>query len=121
MSEYFATIGLNLSKKFTTNQLSNFKIYTAASLQSFMLLDIVENEVARAIDNIKTNSAPGSDGIPTKFIKMTKVVLVSVLTKLYNKCLKEECFPDDFKISHAIPIPKTADPKNWVISGLYLF
>ena len=97
--KYFATIGLNLSEKLTKNQLSNFKIYTAASLQSLMLLDFVENEVACAIDNIKTNSAPGPDYIPPKFIKMAKVVLAPVLTKLYNKCLKEECFPDDFKLS----------------------
>ena len=48
-----------------------------------MLLDIVESEVARAIDNIKTNSAPGPDGIPPKFIKIAKVVLVPVFTKLY--------------------------------------
>ena len=47
MCKYFNTIGLNLSKKFTTNQLSNFKNYTVAFLQSFMLLDIVESEVAR--------------------------------------------------------------------------
>ena len=57
-----------------------------------MLLDIVENEVACAIDNIKTNSAPGPVGIPPKFIKMAKVILVPVLTKLYNKCFKEEAF-----------------------------
>ena len=61
--------------------------------------------VARAINNIKTNSAPGPDGIPPKFIKMAKAVLVPVLTKLYNKCLKEKCFMDDFKLSHIIPIP----------------
>ena len=111
MCKYFATIGLNLSKNFATNQLSNFKIYTAASLQSLMLLDIVESEIARATKNIKTNSAPGPNGISPKFIKIAKVVLVPVLTKLYNKCLKEECFPDDFKLSHVIPIPKTAAPK----------
>ena len=70
-----------------------------------MLLDIVESEVARANDNIKTNSAPVPDGIPPKFIKLAKKVFVPVLTKLYNKCLKEECFPDDFKLSHGIPIP----------------
>ena len=47
--EYFATFGLNLSKKFTENQLLNFKIYATASLQSFMLLDVVENEVAAQV------------------------------------------------------------------------
>ena len=70
------------------------------------------NEVSCAIDNIKTKSAPGPDGIPPKLIKMAKAVLVPVLTKLYNKCLKEECFPDDFKLSHVILISKTAAPKE---------
>ena len=77
-----------------------------------MLLDIVKSEVARSIDNIKTNSAAGPEGITPKFIKMAKVVLVPVLTKLYNKCLEEKCFPDDFKLSHVIPILKTAAPKE---------
>ena len=112
MCKYFATFGLNLSKKFTSNQLSNFKISTASSLQSFMLLDIVKREIARAIDNIKTNFAPGLDGISPKFIKMAKVVSVPVLAKLYNKCLKEECFPDNCKLSYLILIPKTAAPKK---------
>ena len=72
-----------------------------------MLLDIVESEVACAIDNIKTNSAPGPHGIQNG-----QSSLASVLTKLYNKCLEEECFPDDFKLSHVIPIPKTAASKK---------
>ena len=37
MCKYFSTIGLNLSKKFTANQLSSFKIYIEASLQSVTL------------------------------------------------------------------------------------
>ena len=77
-----------------------------------MLLDIAESEAARAIDNIKTNSAPGPDGIPAKFIKMAEVIFVPVLTGVYNKCLEEECFPDNFKLSHVIPIPKTVAPKE---------
>ena len=64
------------------------------------------------ISNIDANSAPGSDGIPPKFIYMAKVVLVFVLTKLYNKCFTEKCSPDDFKLSHVHPIPKTAAPKE---------
>ena len=112
MCKYFATIGLNLSKKFTTNQLSYFIICNTRSLLNFMLLDIVENEVACATDNIKTNFASGPDGIPPKCIKMVKVVLVSVLTKLYNKYLKKECFPDDFRLNHVISIAKTAAPKE---------
>ena len=76
------------------------------------LLDIVENKVVCAIDNIKTNSAPTPVGIPPKFINMAKVILALVLTKLYNKCLKEECSLENFKLSHVIPIPTTAAPKE---------
>ena len=45
-------------------------------------------------------------------LKRTKVVLVFIYTKLYCKCLKEECFTDDFKLYNVIPIPKTAARKE---------
>ena len=58
------------------------------------------------------NSASGPNGIVPKFIKMAKVVLVLVFTKLYNECLVEECFLDNFTLSHVISIPKTAAHKE---------
>ena len=65
MFEYFTAFGLSAS--FTKKQITNFKIYNTASLQSFVLLDNVENEVACAVNNIKTNCAPGPNGILPKF------------------------------------------------------
>ena len=66
----------------------------------------------RLISDVKSNSAPGIDGISPKFIKMAKVALAPILTKLYNKCLQQECFPDDFKVGQVIPISKTLAPKE---------
>ena len=86
-----------------------------------MLLDIVENEVACAIHNIKTNFVSGPDSISPKFNKMAKIVLVPVLTKLYNKCFKKECFSDDFKLSHVFRFLKQLQSNNWAISGIDLF
>ena len=54
----------------------------------------------------------GIDGISPKFVKMARVVLTPILTKLYNKCLQQECFPDEFKVGQVIPIPKTLTPKE---------
>ena len=45
-------------------------------------------------------------------MKMARVVLTPILTKLYNKCLQQECFPDKFKVGQVIPIPKTLTPKE---------
>ena len=41
------------------------------------------------INNIKTQSAPGLDGISPKFMKLSKVVLTTFLTKLFNKCISQ--------------------------------
>ena len=48
-----------------------------------------------------------------KFAKMTKIVLVLIPTKLYNKCLKEHGFLGSFKLSLVTPIPKTAEPNEF--------
>ena len=77
-----------------------------------MLHEFTESKVSLAIIDVKSNSAPGIDGISPKFIKMAKVALAPILTKLYNKCLQQECFPDDFKVGQVIPIPKTLAPKE---------
>ena len=91
---------------------SNLKITSKSCLHSFVRHDVTENEVSIAIENLKSNSAPGIDSIPPKFVKMAKMLLTPLLTKLYNKCLTQEFFPDVFKISQVISIPKTAAPKE---------
>ena len=81
-------------------------------MQSFTLHEITESEVPLAISDVKSYSAPGIDGISSKFVKMAGVVLTPIFTKLYNKCLQQECFPDEFKVGPVIPIPKTLTPKE---------
>ena len=66
----------------------------------------------RLSSDVKSNPAPGIDGISPKFVKMARVVLTPILTKLYNKCLQQECFPDEFKVGQVIPVPKTLTPKE---------
>ena len=37
--------------------------------------DVTENEASIATENLKSNSAPGIDAIPPKFVKMAKMLL----------------------------------------------
>ena len=111
MCEYFANVGSNLSKR-NKSDISELKIFSKSIMQSFTLHEITESEVSLAISDVKSNSAPGIDGISPKFVKMARVVLTPILTKLYNKCLQQECFPDEFKVGQVIPIPKTSTPKE---------
>ena len=43
---------------------------------------------------------------------VAKVALAPILTKLYKKCLQQQCFLDEFKVGQVIPIPKTPAPKE---------
>ena len=97
MRKYFANIGSTLAKKVNKANDSNLKITSKICLHSFVMYDVTENEVSIAIENLKSNSAPGIDSqicenapkflpnsshIPPKFVKMAKMSLTPLLTKL---------------------------------------
>ena len=111
LCEYFANIGANTAKNVPQNS-NSFKIFTNSCIQSFVLPEICEEEVNSCTDNIKSGSAQGFDEIPPKFVKLSKSIISPLLTKLFNKCIKQETFPNSFKIAHVIPIPKVSSPKS---------
>ena len=84
MCKYFANIGSTLAKKVNKAHDSNLKITSKSCLHSFVMHDVTENEVSIAIKNLKSNSAPGIDAISPKFVKMAKMLLTPLLTKLYR-------------------------------------
>ena len=88
-------------------------MFTNSCIQSFVLSEICEEEVDSCIDNIKSGSAQGSDETPPKFVKLSRCIISPLLTKLFNKCLKQETFPDSLRIAHVILIPKVSSPKSF--------
>lgn len=108
MCDYFANIGSVLANKVPNTSNSEFKIFAKSPVHSFVLNEVTENEVSNSIDNLKFRSSPGIDGVPPKYVKMAKVVLSPILTNLFNKCFRDETFPECFKVSQIIPLPKFA-------------
>ena len=43
---------------------------------------------------------------------MGALIICSIFTKLLNKCFKKETFPDVFKVSQIIPLPKLNVPST---------
>ena len=109
---YFANVGSLMCKNLPNQHNSNLKIYFKRSYQSFAFHEITENEVNKCINNIKNYSAPGLDEITPKFIKLGKVVLAPFLTKIFNKRIAQQTFPENFKMAAVIPIPKNISPKT---------
>ena len=73
--------------------------------------DILECEVKWALGSITTNKASGGDGIPAELFQILKDDAVEVLDSICQPTWKTQQWPQDWKRSVFIPIPK-AMPKN---------
>ena len=74
--------------------------------------DILEYEVKWALGSISTNKASGGDGIPLKLFQILKDVTVKVLHSICQRIWKTQRWPQDWKRSVFIPIPKKGNPKE---------
>ena len=58
------------------------------------------------------NKATGGDGIPAGLFKILKDVTVKVLHSIYQQIWKAQQWPQDWKRSVYIPIPKKGNAKE---------
>ena len=75
--------------------------------------DILECEVKWALGSITTNKASGGDGIPVKLFQIVKDVAVKVLHSICQQIWKTQQWPQDWKRSVFIPIPKKGNGKEF--------
>ena len=74
--------------------------------------DILEFEVKWALRSITTNKASGGDGIPVELFQILKDNAVKVLHSICKKIWKPQQWPQDWKRSVFIPIPKKRNAKE---------
>ena len=74
--------------------------------------DILECEVKWALGSITTNKASGGDGMPVELFQILKDDAVKVLHSICQQIWKTQQWPQDWKRSVFIPIPKKGDAKE---------
>ena len=74
--------------------------------------DILECKVKWALGSITMNKASGSDGIPAELSQILKDDAVKVLYSICQKIWKTQQWPQDWKRSVFIPIPKKGNAKE---------
>ena len=74
--------------------------------------DILECEVKWALGSITTNKASGGDGIPVELFQILKDDAVKVLHSICQQIWKTQQWPQDWKRSVFIPIPKKGNAKE---------
>ena len=88
--------------------------------QHVPLLDSItvsEREVLSILNSLDPNKSTGPDEIPTKLLKISAILIVEPMTKLFNKSLQQGIFPNSWKTANIKPIFKNkgspSHPNNY--------
>ena len=74
--------------------------------------DLLECKVKWALGSITTNKAGGGDGIPVELLQILKNNAVKVLHSICQQIWKAQQWPQGWKRSVFIPIPKKGNAKE---------
>ena len=75
--------------------------------------DILKCKVKWVLESITTNKARGGGGIPVGLLQILKDDAVKVLHSICQQNWKTQQWPQDWKRSLFIPIPKKGNAKEW--------
>ena len=79
---------------------------------TYLEQDILECKVKWVLGSITTNKARGGGGIPAELFQVLKDDAVKVLHSICQQIWKTQQWPQDWKRSVFIPIPKKGNDKN---------
>ena len=68
--------------------------------------------VKKVMTNLDSSKASGPDCNAVVALKNCEPELSYILAKLFNKCLKESCFPDCWKVSSVVPVFKNVKERS---------
>ncbi len=80
------------------------------SNQDFECKKVNVATVIRNIIQLGTKKATGYDKIPTQLVKTAAKEIAPSLTSIFNQCIDESIFPDDFKFADITPAFKANNP-----------
>ena len=75
-------------------------------------ISVTPKMVRKVVMNLDLSKASGPDCIPVVVLKNCEPELSYILAELFNKCLKESCFADCWKVSSVVPVFKNVGERS---------
>ena len=82
---------------------TNLKLYN---------ISVTPKMVRKIVMNLDLSKTSGPDCIPVVVLKISELELSYILAELFNKCFKESCFPDCWKVSSVVPVFKNVGERS---------
>ena len=77
-----------------------------------LYISVTPKMVGKVVMNLDLLKASGPDCIPVVVLKNCEPELSYILAELFNKCIKEPCFPDCWKVSFVVPVFKNVGDRS---------
>ena len=106
MNDFFVTVGPNLAKEWDKHLSTYQGIYSNNDMP-----DIItdEREVLKLCTDINTTKSSAIEGLNSKMLKDAFLCLFRQLPHIFNLSFSTNIFPDDWKRTNVIPLPKDGD------------
>ena len=75
-------------------------------------ISVTPKLIRKVVMNLDLSKASGPDCIPLVVLKNCETELSYILVELFNKCLKESCFPDCWKVSSVVSVFKNVGERS---------
>ena len=106
-NRYFVDIGPKLASNINAPVHLSFRNYlTDPTNHRFHFQNVNIKTVLKAIDDLKSKTSAGLDGISNKILKLIKTEISPLLTEIINQSFATGIFPDSLKIAKITPIFK---------------
>ena len=112
LNKYFVDIGKNMARAIPSIHSTYKPPPSIYSKNSLFMSPTTPEEIANIITSLIYKKAIRSKDIDTYFIKISGVIITTILSKLCNRCLLEGEFPKCLKIAEVIPIFKKRSVTN---------
>ena len=97
----------NISKNSNFDESSiSLPVFTSITNLKLHNISVTPKMVKKVIMKLDLSKASGLDCILVVILRNCEPDLFHILAELFNKCLKESCFPDYLKVSLVVPVFK---------------
>jgi len=113
LNDFFVSVGKNMGRKIIPPQSNKTHIAKMNCESSFYLHETLAEEIMHVIDTLteKNGRPTRQNDIPVKILKLCSEILSPFLAKLFNNCIKQGIYPQNFKCAQVTPIHKSG-PEN---------
>ena len=109
-NKFFGSVGHTMAGIIPSNNTCNYIEYLTENINStFNFQPVNSCQIKKTVQNLKSSSSAGYDGISNILLKYLEPLLNKPLTLLVNQSLKSGIFPDSLKLAKITPIYKKDD------------